>query len=34
MSVNKEELHGYFCGECESWTYIETVEHSIDVHCA
>ncbi|ODB74160.1 hypothetical protein [Bacillus velezensis] len=34
MNVNKEELHGYYCEECEDWTYIENLEYPSNVHCA
>lgn len=32
--MTAEELHSYYCEECDEWTYLERLEHPGEVHCA
>ncbi|OLG10973.1 hypothetical protein B4123_2661 [Bacillus paralicheniformis] len=34
MEVNKEELYGYYCEDCEEWTFVERPEYPDEIHCA
>lgn len=32
--MTKDELHSYYCEDCEEWTYIEELKYPNGVHCA
>lgn len=32
--MTAEDLHSYYCEDCEEWTYLERLEHPGEVHCA
>ncbi len=32
--MTAEDLHGYYCEDCEEWTYLDRLERPGNVHCA
>ncbi|QII23602.1 hypothetical protein G3M80_03090 [Bacillus altitudinis] len=32
--MTAEDLHSYYCEDCEEWTYIDELNHPGNIYCA